>query len=91
MDAWTQVILLPDEPDVDEHGMETPCDIPPVVENLLKYFISPEMQGEFSYGCKAVVCEDKTKFPKRQVDRAFLDVPRSFQKKMLKLKYQIQC
>jgi hypothetical protein len=58
---------------------------------LLKYFNSPEMQGEFSYGCKAVVCEDKTKFPKRQVDRAFLDVPRSFQKKMLKLKYQIQC
>jgi hypothetical protein len=71
--AWKQVILLPDEPDVDEHGMETPCDIPPVVENLLKYCNSPEMQGEFSYGCKAAVCEDKTKFPKRQVDRAFLD------------------
>jgi hypothetical protein len=31
------------------------------------------MQGEFSYGCKAVVCEDKTKCPKRQVDRAFVD------------------
>jgi hypothetical protein len=58
---------------VDEHGMETPWDIPPVVENLLKYFNSPEMQGEFSYGCKAVVCEDKTEFPKCQVDRAFLD------------------
>jgi len=59
---------------VDEHGMETTWDVPPVVENLLNYFNSPEMQGEFSYGCKAVVCEDNTKCPKRQeVDRAFLD------------------
>jgi hypothetical protein len=41
--------------------------------NLLKYFNSPAMQGEFSYGCKAVLCEDKTKCPKRQVDWAFLD------------------
>jgi hypothetical protein len=31
------------------------------------------MQGEFSYGCKAALCEDKAKCPKSQVDRAFLD------------------
>ena len=54
--------------------METPWDVPPVAANLLKYFNSPEMQGDFSYGCTAVVCEDKTKkCQKRQVDRAFLD------------------
>jgi hypothetical protein len=60
------------QPEVDKHGMKTTWDVPPVVENLLKYLNSPEMQGEFSYGCKAVLCEDETKCLKRQDDMAFL-------------------
>jgi hypothetical protein len=67
--AWKQVRTRS-----GKHWMETTWDVPPVVENLLKYFSSSEMQGKFSYGCKAVLlCEDKTKCPKHQVDWAFLD------------------
>jgi len=37
-------MLLPNEPEVDENGLETPWEHPPVVTEFLKYFNSSEMQ-----------------------------------------------
>ena len=42
--AWKQAMLLPNEPEVDENGLETPWEHPPVVTEFLKYFNSSEMQ-----------------------------------------------
>jgi hypothetical protein len=39
---------LPNEPEVDENGLETPWEHPHVVTGFLEYFNSSEMQEEFS-------------------------------------------
>jgi inner membrane protein involved in colicin E2 resistance len=46
--AWKQAMLLPNEPEVDENGLETPWEHPPFVTGFLEYFNSSEMQEEFS-------------------------------------------
>jgi hypothetical protein len=38
-----QAMLLPNEPDVDENGLETPWEHPPVVTGFLEYFNSSEV------------------------------------------------